>query len=123
MADCNICALGGDCGDHQRTLKEEKTQLERFRDWAKDHEPDHDSTSPLIESLIGEFRKLIYEPSHINQGKTGKKCWCEPKEIPHDSLNITRIEHQEQRDVLANFLRTALQKAEEHGRHQNLTNE
>lgn len=57
-----------------------------------------------IEKIIGEFKKLVYEPEH--ESGTGK-CWCGVT-WKRDNVKM-EIVHKEQRIVLAAFLRASLQ--------------
>ena len=56
----------------------------------------------MTEEKIKEFRKLIYEPEHEN----GIVCWCKPKTFVKEGT--PHIEHNEQRDVLTDFIESLL---------------
>lgn len=64
------------------------------------------------EKIVKEFLKLHYEPEH-----TETVCWCEPKfENKDGTLHII---HNEQRNILSEFLRTHATALIEVGRAEN----
>ena len=52
-----------------------------------------------MEELLSEFRKLVYEPEHEET-----ICWCQPAFLKLND-SAMEIKHNEQRDVLEDFVR------------------